>query len=149
MKRFDVVDVYLYRHALHDQVQRDHHPQAALLTQDNAGQPGEWARADGNTLADHEVRMRLSSVQVNLGLQNRNGFVLKRFGQATAAYDRKNARRLEDPNPFHPGYADEYIARKQREFQFHVAPVLPLPERSVERQKRFDLPHGEMLEHTL
>jgi len=65
--RFQVCTVDLYRHAPHDQVQRDHHPQGALPTQHNAGQSRKRPSADENLLANRQVGVRFNLAEAEGG----------------------------------------------------------------------------------
>jgi hypothetical protein len=74
--------------------------------------------------------------------------VFRGFGHTAAAYDRNNAWHLEGANSLRDATAREDLAGKQRNLQFHAAPILPLTRTPVECQKGFDVPHNKMLEHT-
>ena len=81
------------------------------------------------------------------GAQGLDGAVVQAFGLAPTTHDPMHAGHLKHTNPLRVSHSNEYVAGKQRALQFHAAPILPVAGKPVERQKRFDLPHGKVLGH--
>jgi hypothetical protein len=59
---FQIVGVYFYRYALHNQVEREHYPQIVLLAEQYTFLTSHRTILDPYSFTDHEVGMRFDLV---------------------------------------------------------------------------------------
>lgn len=144
---YQIVGIDLYRHTLHDRIEREHHSKVIFLADQNALHSNHGAGLDADTLPQDEISVGLY-IPSSEARAERFDFKIGEGCEVSSKTDQRQHPRHFEHAPALPRIdVHEHVIGKKGQLEIHLATILPAMARGIKRQERFNLALAKVRGH--